>query len=241
MGTLLIKNIKSFPRHFEIRSGKSPEAELNPLVYEGVLYEGESREIDFEVFIFERSKYCSIETSEKFTNWIRYGSDKVIDPLLDNSLSDNDINKLVEMFRTQTLPSDMWTHQAHVITAVWYYVKFGDKVALSTLREDIQKYNSTIDLSLLRSKGYHETLTRFWLIVVKRFMQALDLNTLQVGVQKILNSDVAKKEFPLNFYTREKLFSNEARLQWVEPDLNSLEYLEHFLSKEVTKFPPDNS
>jgi hypothetical protein len=41
-------------------------------------------------------------------------------------------------------------------------------------------------------------------------------------VNLLLGSPQGRREWPLRFYSRERLFSVEARLGWVEPDLEAL-------------------
>jgi len=71
-----------------------------------------------------------------------------------------------------------------------------------------------------KPEKYHETMTLFW---VKLLSQAHALNRgrcLKDIVQA--NPQLLEKTLPLNYYSRERLFSDEARCSWVQPDLKPL-------------------
>lgn len=68
---------------------------------------------------------------------------------------------------------------------------------------------------------YHETMTIFWVktlaLVRERLPAGADLDAAVSADSRLLD-----KERPLAYYSRERLFSDRARLAWVEPDLRSL-------------------
>lgn len=64
---------------------------------------------------------------------------------------------------------------------------------------------------------YHETMTRFWLCVVGLGINrhpALAFDDLLAAEPHLLD-----KNLPFRHWTRERMGSDEARRQWVEPDL----------------------
>jgi hypothetical protein len=73
------------------------------------------------------------------------------------------------------------------------------------------------------TNGYHETITRAYLLLIERGLTALPAsNYLEVSVRALLNSSLATKDALLPYYTREVLMSIAARRQWVEPDRSPL-------------------
>src|SRR6202165_972170 len=65
---------------------------------------------------------------------------------------------------------------------------------------------------------YHETMTRFWLRVV-----GLGINrhpTLPFDELLAAEPHLLDKNLPFRHWTRERMGSDEARQQWVEPDLH---------------------
>jgi hypothetical protein len=71
----------------------------------------------------------------------------------------------------------------------------------------------------MRTGSYHETLTLFWLGHVRSFLEGeRNEGRSLVSLANELAAS-ADKNLPLAYYTRERLFSCEARAAWVEPDL----------------------
>lgn len=64
------------------------------------------------------------------------------------------------------------------------------------------------------SSGYHETLTRYYVTAVaSRATDELDA---------VLSNHACDRSAPAAHWSRSLLFSTQARLGWVEPDLDAL-------------------
>ncbi len=126
-----------------------------------------------------------------------------------------EILELVEGFSARTLPKERWTHQAHLVTALWYHVNHSPLEAICYLRSGIIEYNASLGGKNTPQDGYHETLTLFWCKTVREFVEANQGLALVDLAQKFLASEMASKEYPLKFYTRERLFSLEARATYI--------------------------
>jgi hypothetical protein len=58
---------------------------------------------------------------------------------------------------------------------------------------------------------------------VRLYLSRTDPERTLVGkVNGLLRSDEGRRDWPLGFYDPETLFSREARLRWVEPNLAAL-------------------
>jgi hypothetical protein len=68
-----------------------------------------------------------------------------------------------------------------------------------------------------KREKYHETITLFWVHLLSRAYVASHGKRLEDIVHA--NPQLLEKNFPLAYYSRERLFSDEARTSWVEPDL----------------------
>lgn len=64
---------------------------------------------------------------------------------------------------------------------------------------------------------YHETLTIFWMRTVADHMAASTGSSLLERANEIVER--YDKDYPLRFYTRELLFSDTARKEFIEADL----------------------
>lgn len=153
----------------------------------------------------------------------------------------SDYQDLVAKFNSCTLPKEKWTHQAHLIVAIWYCKTYDLPKALDLLRYHIKTYNTSVGTPNSDTQGYHETLTRFWLLIAANFVKLNDPKTFEETAEAFVNSDWASRNLAFNYYTKEALFSVEARKDWVGPDLkklpieNEMAFIpekHHFLSDE---------
>ena len=131
--------------------------------------------------------------------------------------------ELLRRFEDCTLPPEEWTHAAQLTVALWHLLQFDWPEAVARVRARIKRYNAAHGIPTTPTGGYHETLTLFWLRVVRAFLEA-DRNEARALVH-LANELIATadKGLPLLHYTRERLFSPEARAHWVEPDLKPLD------------------
>ena len=133
-----------------------------------------------------------------------------------------EILALVRRFEDCTLPREEWTHAAHLTVALWHLLQFDWPEAVARVRAGIKRYNAAHGIPTTPTGGYHETLTLFWLRLVRAFLEA-ERNEARPLVR--LANELASthdKRLPLKHYTRARLFSSEARARWAEPDLKPL-------------------
>jgi hypothetical protein len=134
-----------------------------------------------------------------------------------------EIFSLVRRFEDCTLPREEWTHAAHLTVALWHLLQFDWPEAVAHVRRGIKRYNAAHGIRATPTGGYHETLTLFWLRTVRAFLEA-ERNEARALVHLANElAETADKRLPLKHYTRELLFSPEARAAWVEPDLKPLD------------------
>ena len=73
------------------------------------------------------------------------------------------------------------------------------------------------------TEGYHETITRVFLHGVRLFLaEANPSESPHELVNELLLSPMGRRDWPFRFYSRERLFSVEARRHFVPPDLAAL-------------------
>ena len=134
-----------------------------------------------------------------------------------------DTESLVRLFLDRSLPKPAWTHVAHLRVGLWHVRRFGAELAVDLLRERISRYNEAVGTANTSTSGYHETLTVFYVKVIDAFVSA-DASPDQAAdmLERRLLEAVGDRELPLRYYSRECLFSTEARRQWVAPDLQPL-------------------
>ena len=136
--------------------------------------------------------------------------------------TENEILALVDGFRNRTLPAQEWTHEAHLITGLWFHYTHTEYEALCYIRSGIISYNLSTGGENTPAKGYHETLTLFWSKILRKFVDKNEGQSLANLCNTFLARDWASKDLALQYYTRDILFSTTARAVWVAPDLKSL-------------------
>ncbi|MDY6782763.1 MAG: hypothetical protein SW833_09500 [Cyanobacteriota bacterium] len=129
---------------------------------------------------------------------------------------------LVRAFESCTLPRSQWTHGAHLIVALWYLMQYSEPEARHRIRNGIQRYNTAIGIPTTPTGGYHETLTQFWISKVLHYLSCHAKTSSMDLLSEGLLEQYSDPNLPLTYYTRDRLFSKEARKTWVDPDLQPL-------------------
>lgn len=135
----------------------------------------------------------------------------------------SEITSIVDRFRDLSLPASEWTHEAHLTVALWFLRYHTVDEATCFLRSGIITYNKASGGENTPVRGYHETMTLFWIKAIHAYVlrnAQLDVLTLVNG---FLKSPYAAKDHPFTFYTRDLILSTRARAFWIDPDLRSLE------------------
>ncbi|MBK9492408.1 MAG: hypothetical protein IPO07_29195 [Haliscomenobacter sp.] len=139
------------------------------------------------------------------------------------AVSPSEIEELVADFQDHSLPSERWTHQAHLIVGTYYAYHFPLEQAIYYLRSGIITYNVATGGKNTHERGYHETITQLWAKLLKAFVQKKCTGlTLAESYTTLLNSPYAAQEIMFRFYSKDLLFSTQARALWVEPDLKPI-------------------
>lgn len=126
----------------------------------------------------------------------------------------------------RTLPKPAWTHAAHFAAAVWL---IAGQSALDPERDMpglIRAYNAATGGVNSDTEGYHETITQASLRATRGFLASLPDSRLPLfeACNLLLATDLGQPGWLLAYWTRERLFSVEARRAWVEPDLRALPF-----------------
>lgn len=132
--------------------------------------------------------------------------------------SDEEVMRLVKAFETRTLTKAEWTHAAHLTVALYYCLKYPFPVARNLMRDGIYWLNDTHGTLNTETSGYHETLTFFWLMKVAVFFRGNHCENLAKLANKLIEV-CGNTKLPLQFYSRELLFSPAARMSYIKPDV----------------------
>lgn len=118
------------------------------------------------------------------------------------------------------LPRPEWTHEAHLAATLWLVVERPDIDLDAELPAIIRRYNESVGGRNTDSEGYHHTITLTYLAAIRDHAAETAGAELSVRVNALLMSERGKRDWPLRFYSPERLFSVDARLGFVPPDLS---------------------
>jgi hypothetical protein len=134
--------------------------------------------------------------------------------------SDAENARVGEGLLARTLPRAEWTHEAHLAATTYLLLKRPDVDLDRELPGIIRRYNESVGGVNSDSEGYHETITRAFLHGVRLFLAEADTSEpLHELVNELLLSPMGRRDWPLRFYSPGRLFSVEARRDFVAPDL----------------------
>jgi hypothetical protein len=137
--------------------------------------------------------------------------------------SDAEIEHIGEGLVARTLPRAEWTHEAHLAATTYLLTRRPDINLDKELPGIIRRYNESVGGVNTDIEGYHETITRVFLHGVRLFLDEANVDEpLHELVNELLLGPRGRRDWPLRFYSRERLFSVEARRDFVAPDVAAL-------------------
>jgi hypothetical protein len=107
---------------------------------------------------------------------------------------------------------------AHLRVAWLHLARYELDEAHLRMRVGIIRLNTAHGLVETPQRGYHETLTRVWLVLVR----AARRHGAGADSTSVLSLPGLERAAPLAFYRRDRLFSVEARATFLPPDLAEL-------------------
>ena len=133
--------------------------------------------------------------------------------------TDTEIATLARQHNNCTLPYENWTHRAHIAVALYYLQSMSLEDATRKLRVNIHAYNTVKGDGM----GYSETIT---VLFMKKIAYELQQRESKPGIVDELERllDICTIEWVYNYYSPQLIWSQQARQEWVEPDLKPLDF-----------------
>jgi hypothetical protein len=129
------------------------------------------------------------------------------------------LSSFLDAFERGTLPKAEWTHAAHIAAAAYYLHGSSVATILPLMRTRISAFNLSVGGANTPTSGYHETLTRFWLLIVAEFLrQRQPTSRLSAAQQSVATFGQARTLHTL-YYSGDVVQDSAARLAWRAPDL----------------------
>jgi hypothetical protein len=138
--------------------------------------------------------------------------------------SDDEIAAIGSGFLALTLPKAVWTHSAHYAATLWLMVHRPELNLAAQMPHFIRAYNAATGGVNSNTEGYHETITQASLRATRSFLGGFSGRGLFSICNAMMASPLGDPNWLLQYWSRERLFSVQARKSWVEPDLEPLPF-----------------
>jgi hypothetical protein len=136
---------------------------------------------------------------------------------------DAEVRRIGEGLVACTLTRPEWTHEAHLAACLYVIVERPEIVPERDLPGIIRRFNESVGGVNDETQGYHETITQCFIRGVRLFLARTDPDLpLAEKVNRLLQAEEGRRDWPLRFFSAERLFSTAARLGWFHPDLRPL-------------------
>jgi hypothetical protein len=133
------------------------------------------------------------------------------------------IIEIAEGVRDCTFPVARFHHREHCLAAAYFLKNFPGTDWRSEFPQFIRRYNVSMGGANTEDSGYHETITQFYIDAIEGFLRSHAGESVLAACRALLQAPIIQPDFALRFYSRERLFSREARRCYLEPDLAALD------------------
>lgn len=139
--------------------------------------------------------------------------------------SDEAMLRFGDRFMAQDVPAGEWTHAAHFAVALYLIAMREDLDAERDMPGLIRALNEAHGVPNSDTSGYHHTITLASLGAARDRLEQNPPATPVVQVLGLLlRGRYGRKDWMLEHWSRETLFSARARAAWVGPDLAPLPF-----------------
>ena len=138
--------------------------------------------------------------------------------------SNDEIFEIADGLIHRTLPKSSWTHAAHFAATVWLLARYPEIDVVHRLPNIIRAYNEATGVANTDTSGYHETITLASIRAASAFLARDSRRPLFVTCNELMASPLGRSEWLLTYWSRPRLFSVEARRNWLDPDIQALPF-----------------
>lgn len=138
--------------------------------------------------------------------------------------NDGEIARAGRKFLDRSLPKPEWTHAAHFAVTLWLMRHRPDLRLAQEMPQLIRAFNEATGTPNTDTGGYHETITQVSLGAARTQLRAAPERPLHAILDTMLASSLGDSKWLLAYWSRERLFSPEARRSWLPPDLKPLPF-----------------
>ena len=111
-----------------------------------------------------------------------------------------------------------WTHGAHVAVCAYYAFDRDRDATFAIVKAGILDFARACGIVHTATSGYHETLTRFWTLVIAAHVRDSGATSRWAAAQAALDRFGDDRELPQRAYSFDVMRDVRARAEWVAPD-----------------------
>jgi hypothetical protein len=126
------------------------------------------------------------------------------------AVTDSEILIVVRKLEQCEFTPSEFHHRDHLAVCVAYLYAGDLETAMDRMRSSLLRFTGHHNV-----KGYHETITRFWMRQVE---QRLDRRLCLGEAVRRIQAELGDKGIIFRYYSKERLCSPEAKQGWIEPD-----------------------
>lgn len=132
-----------------------------------------------------------------------------------------EIEEVKLRFESCAISPAEFNHPEHLTVALLYLQDATEEEALERLRHSLFRF---LAHHQIKENVYHETITLFWLKLVRHFLSETNATRPLVELANDLIQTYGDSRLIYSYFSRVRLDSEEARCRWIEPDLQSLKF-----------------
>ena len=122
----------------------------------------------------------------------------------------------VDGFESCCTGKDSFRHQDHLVVAAVYLQQLSVADAIDRMRTSLLRF---LDYHQVDRQKYNETITVFWFELVAELLNKLPPGSTLVEKCNAVVGSLDNSGLVFEYYSRERLFSDDARKNFIEPDL----------------------
>ena len=124
----------------------------------------------------------------------------------------------VDGFESCRTGKDSFRHQDHLVVAAFYLQQLSEADAINRMRTNLLRF---LDYHQVDRQKYNETITVFWFELVAEVLNKLPCDSTLVEKCNAVVESLDNAGLVFEYYSRERLFSDEARNGFIAPDLEA--------------------
>ncbi len=130
-----------------------------------------------------------------------------------------EIEAVVQGFESCTTAKDDFSHFSHLTVAMFYLYELNEREATEKMRAGLLRFLNHHGIGLAK---FHETLTVFWIKLVRAFLVQLHPQSSLVEMTNAVIERAGNSRLVYEYYSEGRLRSDEARESWILPDLKGM-------------------